>query len=103
MHLQKVVQQMPPKVDLHEPHRLLTDLTDYEHLHRFFRLCDAHAKRNIQKVKGISESVKNKMRSLACVEHDDWDGTLRAIEQEGGKAGSGAHQPHENAMFNLYM
>lgn len=37
------------------------------------------------------------------MEHDDWDGTLRAIEQEGGKAGSGAHQPHENAMFNLYM
>ncbi|GJF00884.1 hypothetical protein PsYK624_171860 [Phanerochaete sordida] len=27
------------------------------------------------------------MRSLVCVEHEDWDGTLDAIEHQGGKAG----------------
>lgn len=31
------------------------------------------------------------MRSLICLEHPDFDGTLRRIESEGGKAGSGMY------------
>jgi hypothetical protein len=30
------------------------------------------------------------MRSLLCMEHSNWEGTLAAIEQKGGKAGQGA-------------
>ncbi|KIJ47690.1 hypothetical protein M422DRAFT_248695 [Sphaerobolus stellatus SS14] len=36
------------KRDLHEPHRFLPDLSEYEHLRRFIRLCINHMKRNIR-------------------------------------------------------
>jgi len=79
---------MPPRHDLHEPNRLLSDLSEYEHLHRIFRLCHVHVARNIKET-DVPESVKHKMRSLVCVVHDDFDGVLRDIEREGGKAGAG--------------
>lgn len=88
MHLKERAQQLPGRYDLHEPNRLLSSLSEYEHLHRVFRLCHAHVSRNI-KTADVSESVKNKMRSLVCVEHDDFEGTLRQIESEGGKVGAG--------------
>jgi hypothetical protein len=82
---------MPSKYDLHEPGRLLSSLSEYDHLHRLFRLCHAHVSRNI-KTTQVSEDVKNKMRSLVCMEHPDFDGALREIEQEGGKPGAGMNR-----------
>jgi hypothetical protein len=90
LHLKELAQQMPDNYDLHEPGRLLSTLSEYDHLHRLFRLCHAHVSRNI-KTTHVSEDIKNKMRSLVCMEHPDFDGTLREIEQEGGKAGAGMY------------
>ena len=80
--------------DLHEPHRSITSLTAYKHLRRIFRLCRVHVERNIKKV-AVPEPVKTKMRSLICIKHD-FDGCLREIELEGGKAGAGMY-------FLLYL
>lgn len=88
LHLKELAQGLPHKFDLHEPHRLLASLSEYEHLHRLIRLCHAHVARNI-KVCKVSESVKTKMRSLVCVTHPDFEGTLTQIELEGGKEGAG--------------
>lgn len=88
LHLQSLAQKLPGKYDLHEPHRLLADLTPYEHLHRMFRVCAVHGTRNIRRCP-VSEEVRNLMRSLICLTHDNWDGTLDMIRSLGGKAGSG--------------
>ena len=88
LHLKELAQQMPMRFDLHQPDRLLSSLSEYEHLHRIFRLCHVHVYRNIKNC-SVPESVKNKMRSLVCMEHWDFEGTLCDIEREGGKAGSG--------------
>lgn len=88
LHLQALATKQPNKLDLHEPLRLLITLTVYEHLHRLLRLCTVHGKRNIRKC-AVPEEVKNLMRSLMCLTHHDWDGTVKAIQERGGKAGAG--------------
>ena len=90
LHLQKLSQTLAGKFDLHECSRLLSDLSPYDHLHRLYRLCVGHAKQNIRKC-AVSEEVRNMMRSLICMVHDDWDGTLLAIEELGGKPGRGIY------------
>ncbi|KAJ7020865.1 hypothetical protein C8F04DRAFT_1403338 [Mycena alexandri] len=87
LHLQKVASQLPLKQDLHEPARNIQDLTPYEHLRRLFRICVVHDFRNIKKC-AVSDEVRWLMRSLVCIEHDDWDGTLAAIREKGGKVGN---------------
>ncbi|KAF8160165.1 hypothetical protein BJ912DRAFT_866014 [Pholiota molesta] len=89
LYLQSVSQrpELKDKFDLHEPDRLISLLSPYEHLHRLFRLCTVHVKRNIRKV-AVSDDVRNLMRSLICLEHDNWEGTLEKIVQLGGKAAS---------------
>lgn len=77
---------MPEKHDLHEPHRLLSSLNEYEHLWRILRLCVAHIYRNIHKAV-VPEAVRNDMRSLVCLSHPDWEGTISRIEQDGGQPG----------------
>ena len=47
-----------------------------------------HVARNIRDA-AVPESVKNKMRSLICVEHNDLRGCLQDIAHEGGKVGAG--------------
>ncbi|KAJ6527069.1 hypothetical protein B0H19DRAFT_970076 [Mycena capillaripes] len=84
LHLQHISQMFPEKMDLHEPHRKLASLTPYDHLHRKFRLCVNHAYRNIQKCR-VPDAVKHLMRSLVCMEHSDWDGTIHQIRVLGGK------------------
>ncbi|KAJ7490348.1 hypothetical protein B0H11DRAFT_2191580 [Mycena galericulata] len=86
LYLQALAQKFPDKMDLHEPGRLLASLTPYEHLHRLFRLCVAHIYRNIQKCK-VDYPVKQLMRSLVCMSHENWDGTIARIRELGGKAG----------------
>ncbi|KAG6913872.1 hypothetical protein DXG01_003763 [Tephrocybe rancida] len=62
------------------------DLDEYDHLRRILRLCCVHFLCNIRQC-AVSDEVRTKMRSLVCIEHASWDETLRAIEEEGGKAG----------------
>lgn len=88
LHLQSLAQRIPNKFDLHETHLLLHKLGPYQHLHRIFRLCTVHAKRNIRTAV-VSDNVRHLMRSLICMTHHDWNGTLRQIEDEGGKIGKG--------------
>jgi hypothetical protein len=88
LHLQSLAQLLPDKYDLHELTRTLASLGPYDHLRRLVRICSVHAKRNIQKC-NVSEDVRKLMRSLLCLTHPDWDGTLELIRQHGGKAGAG--------------
>lgn len=81
-------QEKPDRYDLHETHRLIKDLGIYDHLRRILRLCIVHFYRNIQKTQ-VPDFIRSQMRSLVCIEHPDWDGTLVQIENEGGKAGKG--------------
>ena len=75
-------------MDLYQPEHLLASLSPYDHLHREFRLCIAHAFRNIRKSNAPDEA-KELMRSLICMEHNDWDGTIEKIKTLGGKPGRG--------------
>lgn len=87
----QVVSQRPEvqgKFDFHHLDRPISSLSAYEHLHRIFRLCTVHAKRNIRKL-SVSEDVRNLMRSLICLEHNDWEGTIQKIVLLGGKVGAG--------------
>jgi hypothetical protein len=86
LYIRSVAQHVPDRLDFHQPHRLLSQLSKYEHLHRVFRLCATHIFHNIQSC-SVSDKVKNAMRTLVCLHHEDWDGTLKMIEQDGGVAG----------------
>ncbi|KAJ7059864.1 hypothetical protein C8F01DRAFT_1253960 [Mycena amicta] len=77
LYLQWLAQQMPQTMDLHEPWRTIQSLDPYEHLRHCMRLCTLHLYRNIKTSK-VTDEVRWKMRSLICVEHDDWDGTVEA-------------------------
>jgi hypothetical protein len=90
LHLQSISQQFPDKYDLHETRRLLVSLTPYDHLHRIFRLCTIHVKRNIRKL-SVSDSVKKLMCSLVCVSHENWDGAIATIIAQGGKQAIGKY------------
>ncbi|KAF6746587.1 hypothetical protein DFP72DRAFT_823014 [Ephemerocybe angulata] len=83
MHLQTVARSMPVKPDLHEAHRTIQDLTEYDHLKRILRLCTIHLSRNIEKT-GTTKEVKSKMRSLVCAVNPRWDQTVAEIRAEGG-------------------
>lgn len=88
LHLRQLAQQMPNRFDLHEPHRPLSTLTEYDHLRRVYRLCAVHIFRNI-KTSPVNDSVKNMMQSLVCIEHSDFQGTVQEIQTSGGKGGHG--------------
>ncbi|KDQ61844.1 hypothetical protein JAAARDRAFT_45325 [Jaapia argillacea MUCL 33604] len=100
IHLRQVAMSVPDRPDFHEPHRVLSSLTEYEHLHRIFRLCNIHTKRNIDGT-GTSEPVKRTMRSLNCLKHDDWDGAIQTIMVDGGKPGVGSY-PHFVSSFYVH-
>ncbi|KZP03202.1 hypothetical protein FIBSPDRAFT_905199 [Athelia psychrophila] len=88
LHLQSLAARMPPgRLNLHELNRTLVSLTPYDHLRRLFRLCIVHFYRNINSAT-VTDSVKNKMRSLVCIAHRDFEGCLREIALEGGKTGA---------------
>ncbi|KAJ6475966.1 hypothetical protein C8R47DRAFT_1052240 [Mycena vitilis] len=85
-------------MDMHEPHRSLRSLTPYEHLRRVYRLCVVHNYRNIQQC-AVPEHVRQLMRSLACVQHDNWDGTISKILSDGGKAAFDWVRDKESCQF----
>ncbi len=88
LHLQQIAQQelSPDFADLHKPRRKLQDLSDYEHLHQLLHLCRVHIDQNIQQL-SVSNSIKQAMCSLVCIEHPDWEGTMDFIKHEGKQAG----------------
>ncbi len=83
---------MVEQYDLHEPDRLLSSLSEYDHLRRVFRLCAVHVFRKIQKSKA-ADNVKTMMRSLVCITHDNWAGTIEDIRKQGGKPAIGESLP----------
>ncbi|KAF9011576.1 hypothetical protein BDZ89DRAFT_1119143 [Hymenopellis radicata] len=89
LHLQQRAQEsgLRERHDHFDTDRHIGDLTPYEHVHRVFRLCYAHFMRNITEG-SLPDHVKAKMRSLACITHPDFEGTLAYIKHEGGKAGA---------------
>ncbi|KAK0493169.1 hypothetical protein EDD18DRAFT_1078941 [Armillaria luteobubalina] len=88
LHLQDIAREMgKERMDLHEPGRSLYSLGVYEHLHRILRICEAHITRGIASCAVPDYRVKEKMHSLLCVQHPDWDGAIAYIEREGGASG----------------
>ncbi|KAK0437282.1 uncharacterized protein EV420DRAFT_1652109 [Desarmillaria tabescens] len=59
----------------------------YEHIHRLYRVCTAHITRGITSSGVQDYAVKDKMHSLVCIRHPNWDETLAYIEREGGVSG----------------
>ena len=86
LHLQSLAREIPEKLDFHEPHCTIASLTPYKHLRRLIRLCYVHVKRNIHEC-DVPPQVCELMRSLLCITHADWDGTLKTIQEDGGKGG----------------
>ncbi|KAF4567096.1 hypothetical protein EYR36_010712 [Pleurotus pulmonarius] len=88
LYLKALARELPAsRYDVHEPQRPLSSLDEYDHLRRIFRLCAVHVQRNIQQA-GVTDDVKEKMRSLICTYHYTWEDTLEYIRVKGGKAGS---------------
>jgi hypothetical protein len=87
LYLQSVAAKLPRRKDLYED-RYIQDLGPYDHLHRLFRVCVIHFFRLI-KTCPVPENVRTLMRSLVCMEHGDWDGTIKSICDLGGKPAQG--------------
>lgn len=99
LHLKALAQKLPQKYDLHEPHRLLSSLDEYNHLCRILRLCVSHIFRNIRKA-AVAETVRDDMRSLVCMSHPDWAGTISRIERDGGQPGTSESVIHSPAHWH---
>ncbi|KAJ8093771.1 hypothetical protein PM082_009631 [Marasmius tenuissimus] len=100
LHMQRIAQRLPNRRDLFQPHRSVAELSWSEHLHRVFRLCSVHVHRNIQEC-GVPRTVKEAMRSLVCMAHDDWEGAVGIIKEEGGKKGIDWYENKVNSKFAL--
>ncbi|KIK33428.1 hypothetical protein CY34DRAFT_49613, partial [Suillus luteus UH-Slu-Lm8-n1] len=87
----------------YEPHRRLCDLSPYDHLRCFYRLCVAHFKRNVHALRTyVSDEVYSAMLSLAtCEEHPDIQRTLNTIRRGGPKAAAWLKDKLEGTKFAL--
>ncbi|KAJ3804094.1 hypothetical protein F5876DRAFT_70917 [Lentinula aff. lateritia] len=88
LYLQDVAQSLPIKSDFHQPLQTIQDLGPYDHLRS----------RNIRKC-AVTDEVRNLMRSLVCIRHDDWDGTIRLINELGGRPGQNWTADKTRAQF----
>ncbi|KAJ3713589.1 hypothetical protein C8R42DRAFT_684404 [Lentinula raphanica] len=86
MFLEEISRSLPLKADFHQPLRSIQSLGPYDHLQRFLTLCTTHFARNIRQCQ-VPESVRNLMRSLVSVQHNEWEETVQAIQEHGGIAG----------------
>ncbi|KAH9483415.1 hypothetical protein JR316_0002881 [Psilocybe cubensis] len=93
-----IAQQYPLVKDIHEPHKNIQDLSEYDHVRRILRLCKNHYLRNIQSC-AVPDNVRQKMRSLMCISHPTWNMTLREIREQGGKAANDWLHDKERAKF----
>ncbi|KAJ7211557.1 hypothetical protein C8J57DRAFT_1097634, partial [Mycena rebaudengoi] len=98
LYLQSVAAELPPKWDLYDTWRTIQDLSAYEHLERCFRVCCLHVYRRIRNA-AVPNPVRWLMRSLVCLEHADWDATLQAICDQGGKVGTAWVNDKINSKF----
>ncbi|KAE9409612.1 hypothetical protein BT96DRAFT_984669 [Gymnopus androsaceus JB14] len=98
LYVQDLARSVPQKLDFHEQRRFIQDLDPYEHLHRFLTLCTTHLYRKIRN-RAVSEEVKSAMRSLICVTHEDWEGTLELIRTQGGQEGKSWVLDKESSKF----
>ncbi|KAF9561878.1 hypothetical protein CPC08DRAFT_634812 [Agrocybe pediades] len=99
LYLMDVAGRLPlPKHDIHEPHKIVQELDEYEHLRRILRLCTVHFARNI-KTCAVDDDTRHRMRSLMCVRHAQWHVTLREIRERGGKAAADWLADKERAKF----
>ncbi|KAJ7638020.1 hypothetical protein DFH06DRAFT_1002115 [Mycena polygramma] len=99
LHLVDRAAELPrDRMDLHEPHIPLYLLNPYGHLRRVYRVCKVHNYRNIQQC-AVSAAVRQLMRSLVCVRHRNWDGTIAEIISKGGKAGADWVHDKESCKF----
>ncbi|KAJ3762632.1 hypothetical protein EV360DRAFT_35312 [Lentinula raphanica] len=96
--VQQLAQAVPRKQDFHQLLRSVQELSPYEHLRRFLTLCTTHFSRNIRKC-AVSPEVRNLMRSLDCIRHDNWDETLSDIRRLGGRAGENWVSDKEQSKF----
>ncbi|KAG2137941.1 hypothetical protein DEU56DRAFT_736613 [Suillus clintonianus] len=87
----------------YEPHRRICDLSPYDHLRRFYRLCVAHFKRNVHALRThVSDEVYSAMLSLATSEeHPDIQRTLSIIRRGGPKAAAWLKDKLEGTKFAL--
>ncbi|KAJ6462953.1 hypothetical protein C8R45DRAFT_940611 [Mycena sanguinolenta] len=100
LHLWDLAQTLDGAMDLHDVTRTLSSLTPYEHLCRILRLCVVHFHRRIKSC-NVSEEVRQLMRSLICITHTDWDGTIAKIKQLGGKPAI-AGERHSNLIETVH-
>ncbi|KAJ7894497.1 hypothetical protein B0H14DRAFT_3426901 [Mycena olivaceomarginata] len=99
LHLVDRAAELPiEQMDMHEPWRSLHSLGPYDHLRRLYRVCKVHNYRNIR-ICAVTEPVRQLMRSLACIRHPDWDGTIAQILASGGKAGTDWVRDKESCKF----
>ncbi|KAJ7863214.1 hypothetical protein B0H13DRAFT_1899728 [Mycena leptocephala] len=99
LHLADRASELPLNtMDMHEPDRSLHDLTPYDHLRRVYRVCRVHNFRNIQHC-AVPAHVRRLMRSLACIKHPDWQGTIALILRDGGKAAADWVRDKESCQF----
>ncbi|KAJ3771677.1 hypothetical protein FB446DRAFT_789369 [Lentinula raphanica] len=96
--VQQLAQAVPRKQDFHQLLRSVQELSPYEHLRRFLTLCTTHFSRNIRKC-AVPPEVRNLMRSLDCIRHDNWDETLSDIRRLGGRAGENWVSDKEQSKF----
>ncbi|KAG1869710.1 hypothetical protein C8R48DRAFT_597246 [Suillus tomentosus] len=73
---------------IYEPHHKLCDLTPYNHLRRFYRLCIVHFKRNLWPLQSqVSKEVYNAMLSLSSSDaHPNFQRMLSVIRGGSQKA-----------------
>ncbi|KAJ7860589.1 hypothetical protein B0H14DRAFT_3445994 [Mycena olivaceomarginata] len=99
LHLVDRAAELPlDTMDLHEPNRPLHQLGPYDHLRRVYRVCRVHNFRNIQQC-AVPDHVRRLMRSLACIRHEDWAGTIARILCDGGKAAADWIRDKESCQF----
>ncbi|KAF7969562.1 hypothetical protein HWV62_26919 [Athelia sp. TMB] len=86
-----------------DPSRLLRNLTPYDHLKQFYRVCVTHFKRNVHELRGIvSNDVQAAMLSIASSEpHVDLEGTFAVIRNGGKKAKAWLRDKLETNKFVL--
>ncbi|KAF8997022.1 hypothetical protein BDQ17DRAFT_1249116, partial [Cyathus striatus] len=71
-----------------KPEKMLSELSPYDHLKHFYRLCNVHFKRNVNELrgKGVSSSAIEAMFSLATTVPQDLKHLYAVIEAGGPKA-----------------
>ncbi|EJD42614.1 hypothetical protein AURDEDRAFT_168425 [Auricularia subglabra TFB-10046 SS5] len=104
MYLQELAQDLTSP-DKYEPEKRLCDLSPYDHLARFLRLCTVHFKHNIKRLEHrVRPAVYKDMWSLAATEtHTDFLGACERIWKGGTAAANWIKEKELFALAALYQ